>query len=49
MLALSERAGLDFAGPLQTSLSEEEAMATWIVSRVKDVTLQYLARRERAA
>ncbi len=49
LLALAERAGVDLSGPLTTSLREEEEMAAWIDSHVKDVTLQYLAQEERAA
>jgi hypothetical protein len=30
-------------------LHEEEQMAAWIDAHVKDVTLQYLAKEERAA
>ena len=49
LLALCERAGVDLSGPLNISLREEEEMASWIDSHVKDVTLQYLAKEERAA
>ena len=49
LLALCERAGMDFSRLLTASLREEEEMASWIDSHVKDVTLQYLAKEERAA
>jgi ferritin-like metal-binding protein YciE len=49
LLALCERAGVDLSAALRTSLREEEEMAAWIDGHVKDVTLQYLAKEERAA
>ena len=49
LLALAEQAGIDMTAELQTSLREEEEMAAWIDSHVKEVTLQYLANEERAA
>ncbi len=49
LLTLCERAGADFSGPLSASLREEEQMASWIDSHLRDVTLQYIAHEERAA
>ena len=49
LLALCEAAGMDMSAPLKASLREEEEMAAWIDSHVKDVTLQYLAMEQRAA
>jgi ferritin-like metal-binding protein YciE len=49
LLAMSERAGIDLSQPLQSSLREEEQMADWIDSHVKDVTLQFLSKDKRAA
>lgn len=48
LLALCERAGVDLSAPLTASLREEEEMASWIDSHLKDVTLQYLAKEEHA-
>ena len=49
LLALCEKAGINLPNSLQTSLREEEEMAAWMDSHVRDVTLQYLANEERAA
>ena len=49
LLALSKRAGIDLSSPLEASLREEQQMAEWIDTHVEDVTLQYLAKEERAA
>ena len=49
LLALCSRAGIDLKEPLEASLREEERMAQWIAQHVEDVTLQYLAKEERAA
>jgi ferritin-like metal-binding protein YciE len=49
LLALCEKAGIDFAEPLTASLREEERMASWVDAHVKDVTLRFLANEERAA
>ena len=48
LLALCKRAGIDLSSALETSLQEEQQMAEWIDSHVEDVTLQYLAKEERA-
>lgn len=49
LLTLCERAGVNAREALQACLHEEEEMAAWIDAHVKDVTLQYLAKEERAA
>lgn len=49
LLALSRHAGVDLVAQLQASLREEEEMASWIDSHIEDLTLQYLAKEERAA
>jgi ferritin-like metal-binding protein YciE len=49
LLALCPRAGLESAAaPLQTSLKEEERMAQWVEQNVEEITLDCLAREERA-
>lgn len=49
LLALCDSAGVDLSAPLQQSLQEEERMAAWIDSHIKQVTLEYLAKEERKA
>ena len=49
LLALADPAGATSAKPaLETSLREEEQMASWIDANVQKVTLEYLAREQRA-
>ena len=50
LLALADPAGATSAKPvLETSLREEEKMASWIDANVQKVTMEYLAREQRAA
>ncbi len=49
LLALCERAGAPFGSLLRQSLDEEERMAAWVDSHVKQVTLDYVDRLERRA
>lgn len=49
LLALCPAAGMDSArGPLETSLKEEERMATWIDANVGKVTMDYVAHEQTA-
>jgi len=46
LLALCTAAGMAEAkGPLETSLKEEQRMASWIDSNVEKVTMEYLSRQ----
>jgi ferritin-like metal-binding protein YciE len=50
LIALAEAAGLPEAvADLTLSLQEEEQMAAWLDAHIRDVTLAYLARAQRAA
>lgn len=49
LLALADASGVDFKEPLTASLREEERMAAWVDGHVKDVTLRFLEKEERAA
>jgi ferritin-like metal-binding protein YciE len=50
LLALAGPAGAESSRPaLETSLREEEQMAAWIDANVQKVTMEYLAREQRAA
>jgi ferritin-like metal-binding protein YciE len=50
LLALADPAGATSAKPvLEASLREEEQMASWIDANVQKVTMEYLAREQRAA
>ena len=50
LLALAGPAGAESSRPaLETSLREEEQMASWIDANVQNVTMQYLAREQQAA
>jgi ferritin-like metal-binding protein YciE len=50
LLALAGPAGAESAkSALETSLREEEKMAAWIDANVEKVTMEYLAREQRAA
>lgn len=50
LLALAGPAGAESSKPaLETSLREEEQMASWIDANVQKVTMQYLAREQQAA
>ncbi len=50
LLTLAEAAGVPSASAdLQQSLTEEERMAQWIDSNIRDITLSYIAQEERRA
>ena len=50
LLALAGPAGAESSRPaLETSLREEEQMASWIDANVQKVTMEYLAREQQAA
>jgi ferritin-like metal-binding protein YciE len=50
LLALAGPAGAEASRPaLETSLREEEQMASWIDANVQKVTMEYLAREQQAA
>jgi ferritin-like metal-binding protein YciE len=50
LLALAGPAGAESSRPaLETSLREEEQMASWIDANVQEVTMEYLAREQQAA
>jgi ferritin-like metal-binding protein YciE len=50
LLALAGPAGAESSRPaLESSLHEEEQMAAWIDANVQKVTMEYLAREQRAA
>jgi len=50
LLALAGPAGAESAKPaLESSLREEEQMASWIDANVQKVTMEYLAREQRSA
>ena len=50
LLALAGPAGAESSRPaLEASLREEEKMAAWIDANVQKVTMEYLAREQRAA
>lgn len=49
LLALCKRSGVDLSEALSASLHEEEQMAKWVDEHVEDITLQFLAKEERAA
>jgi ferritin-like metal-binding protein YciE len=50
LLSLCPAAGMDAARvPLETSLREEERMATWIDANLEKVTMDYLAHQKAAA
>jgi ferritin-like metal-binding protein YciE len=49
LLTLCDAAGVNLRADLQKSLDEEEQMAAWIDSHLRDVTLQFVAHEERAA
>jgi ferritin-like metal-binding protein YciE len=50
LLTLCGPAGADNArGPLEQSLKEEEAMASWVDQNVGKVTMEYVSHEERAA
>ena len=50
LLTLAEVAGVEStSADLRQSLSEEERMAEWIDSNIRDITLSYIAKEERRA
>jgi ferritin-like metal-binding protein YciE len=49
LLAISRLLGASVTGPLEQSLREEEAMASWIDSHVDEITLAYLRKAEAEA
>jgi ferritin-like metal-binding protein YciE len=50
LLELAELAGeTEIVRLLQQSLEEERAMANWLASRIRDVTRQYIEKRDRKA
>jgi ferritin-like metal-binding protein YciE len=49
LLALSERANADLEPQLRRSLVEEQEMAAWIDSHIREITLRFVRERQRAS
>ena len=49
LIKLCERAGAPCCSLLEANLRKDQEMADWVDKHVEDVTLQFLAKEERAA